>query len=120
MYCLDTYALIEIALGNPKFSFLLTQDVVIPATTLAEFFWVLLRDKNKEEAEHWSAKLLPLTKPISPQLLLNAQQFRYDEKKHDLSFFDAVGYTFAQEQKSVFVTGDKEFKGRKGVRFIQK
>ena len=47
MYCLDTYALVEIAEGNPKFTFLIEEKVIIPGTTLAEFYWVLLNKRQR-------------------------------------------------------------------------
>ena len=120
MYCLDTYALIEIAEGNLKFSFLLNQDFVIPNTTLAEFYWVLLKNKGNEEATYWYEKLSNFSADISLKLLIKAQYFRYTHKKQDISFFDSVGYIFSQENNYTFVTGDKEFKNLKGVKYIVK
>ena len=120
MYCLDTYALIEIAEGNPKFSFLIREEFVIPSTTLAEFYWVLIRDKSKEEADFWGEKLLSSSVDIPVVVMLKSQNFRHANKKQNLSFFDSVGYIFAQENNYIFVTGDKEFKNFKGVKHITK
>lgn len=41
---LDTYALIEIYLGNKKFTIYLDEDFVINDLTLAEFYGILLRE----------------------------------------------------------------------------
>lgn len=119
MYCLDTYALIEIAEGNPKFSFLIKEDIIIPSTTLAEFYWILLRNKN-EEAEYYIEKLRNFSVDVQKKILLKAQKFRYLNKKKDLSFFNCVGYIFSRENNYIFVTGDKEFKNIEWVKFIQK
>jgi len=120
MYCLDTYALMEIAEGNPKFSFLIKEDIIIPSTTLAEFYWILLRNKNDEEAEYYVEKLQNFSMDVQKKILLKAQKFRYLNKKKNLSFFDCVGYIFSKENNYIFVTGDKEFKNVEGVKFIQK
>ena len=120
MYCLDTYALIEIANGNPKFSFLMREEFMIINTTLAEFYWVLLREKGKEDAEYWVDKLSNFTLNITKEIMLKAQNFRFVNKKKNLSFFDCVGYIFSKENNYIFVTGDKEFKDLEGVEFIQK
>ena len=120
MYCLDTYALVEIAEGNPKFVFLLKEKFVIPSITLAEFFWVVLRDKSEEDAVYWSEKLLSFSVDVSISTLIRAQKFRYVNRKRNISFFDSAGYFFAQDNDYLFVTGDKEFKNMKGVTHIVK
>ncbi len=120
MYCLDTYALVEIAEGNPKFVFLLKEDFVIPSTSLAEFYWVLLKERGKAEADRWSSILLSSTEDVPSSILIDAQGFRYEHKKQKLSFFDCAGYIFARQNNYAFVTGDKEFEGMNGVRFIKK
>jgi len=120
MYCLDTYALIEIAEGNPKFSFLIKEDFIIPSTTLAEFSWVLLKNKNRDDVEYWIKKLSNFSSDVKKEIMIKSQIFRYLNKKRDLSFFDCVGYIFSKENNYIFVTGDKEFKDLEGVKFIQK
>lgn len=119
-YCLDTYALIEIAQANPKFTFLFKEDFIIPSTTLAEFYGVLLRNKGKDEAEIWVEKLSGAATGTPLSIMLRAQSFRFIHKQRNISFFDGVGYCFAQENNMFFVTGDKEFKELKGVRYITK
>lgn len=120
MYCLDTYALVEIMEGNPKFAFLLEEDFVIPNTTLAEFYWTLLKERGKETADYWYGRLGSFCIDVSVIILIKAQSFRYLNRKKDVSFFDCVGYIFAKEHKYLFVTGDKEFKKLKGVKHITK
>lgn len=119
-YCLDTYALMEIVQANPKFAFLFKEDFVIPATTLAEFYGVILRNKGKDEAEIWVEKLSNATTGVPLSIMVNAQSFRFTNKQRNISFFDGVGYCFALENNLLFVTGDKEFKDLKGVKYITK
>jgi predicted nucleic acid-binding protein len=119
MKCLDTYALIAIAHGDPAFARYIAEDFAIPDTTLAEFYGVLLRDFPAQTAEDWLERLAPYSRPVGRGLLLEAIRFRLAHRKQNLSFFDAVGYAFAQSQKIPFVTGDKEFEGMTGVEFMK-
>jgi len=118
--CLDTYALVEIKLGNPKFTNYLKEDFVITDITLAEFYSVLLREENEEKADFWLKKLEAYSISVDKTVLIKAIKFRHQNKKTGISFFDAVGYIFAQENGYSFVTGDKEFENLKNVEFKKK
>ena len=107
--CLDTYALIEVYLGNKKFLDYLNVEFIITDLTLAEFFGVLLRDYGEEEANLWFKKLEKHSVSVSKEILIEATKFRHKNKKSGISFFDAVGYIFALKHSYKFVTGDKEF-----------
>lgn len=120
MKCLDTYALMEISNANPKFSFLMNEDFMVTDLTMAEFYIVLRKKHNDQTAQHWHKKMVPFCKPVARQTLINALLFREENKAEDISVFDAVGYTFARENKHAFVTGDKAFRNKVGVMFIQK
>lgn len=119
MKYLDTYALAEIAEGNPAFAKYIEEDFIISDLTLAEFYWVLLRDKGRELAEHWHERLMDYAVPAAQSILISAMRFRHSERKRNLSFFDCVGYIFAIEKGIPFVTGDKEFKFLKNVEFLK-
>ncbi|HIG98181.1 TPA: PIN domain-containing protein [Candidatus Woesearchaeota archaeon] len=120
MNCLDTYALVELSSGNPKFSTLMKEEFVIPDPTMAEFYLVIKKKHNDETANYWHRKLAQFCKPVPRQTLINALLFREENKAEDISVFDAVGYVFARENKHAFVTGDKAFRNKTGVMFIQK
>ena len=116
----DTYILWEISRANEKFSMYENEEFIISHLTLAEFYGIILREYNEATANYWLKKLLGNTRQVPLQTLIQAMKFRHAHKKQAVSFFDAVGYVFAQENKIPFVTGDKEFKGMPGVEFIQK
>jgi len=118
--CLDTYALMEIYEGNKKFMKYFNTSFVIPEWTLAEFYWVLLREYGQKDADFWFYKVEGYSKSIDKETLRKAVKFRYANRKKKLSFFDAVGYVFSMNKGYVFVTGDKEFDKFKGVEFIKK
>ena len=118
--CLDTYALVEIANKNPKFIAYLDIDFVITDITLAEFYGVLLRDINEETAEYWFGKLEHYSIQADKDILREAVKFRFEHRKENISFFDAVGYVFSLKKGYVFVTGDKEFEKFINVEFKKK
>lgn len=118
--CLDTYALVEIAKGNPKFAEYLNSEFVLTDLTLAEFYLVLLREDGEKVADYWFNKLERYSLPAEKELLIEAIKFRYAHRKSDISFFDAVGYVFSVKKGYYFVTGDKEFENFSNVEFKKK
>lgn len=120
MYCLDTYALVEIAMGNEKFTKYLGEQFVIPDLILAEFYGVELRVNNEATADYWCRKLSAHAASLPKEVLIEGVKFRFANKEKNLSFFDAAGYAFARKRGLLFVTGDKEFEGLNGVVFVKK
>lgn len=118
--CFDTYALVEIKLGNPKFKDYFKSKFVIVDLILAEFYSVLLREESEEAANYWFKKLEGYSVSVSKEILIEAVKFRYKHKISGISFFDAVGYIFALKNGYKFVTGDKEFKNLDNVEFKKK
>ena len=118
MRCLDTYALVEINNGNPKFANLLNEEIVITDITMAEFYGYLYRKYDLKTADYWHRRLSFFCKPVSRGILIEAARFRIDNNKQGFSFFDCVGYAFAVENGMKFVTGDKEFRNKPGVEFM--
>ena len=117
--CLDTYTLIEISLGNSDFIPLLEKEVVIPDTTIAEFYSMMYRKYNLKTAEYWYRRLNSFLTPVKRDILIKAMKYKIDNKKQNLSFFDCVGYIFALENNMKFVTGDREFKNKPKVEYIK-
>ena len=117
---LDTYALIEIAKENVKFARYIKDDFNITDITLSEFYFVLLREENQSFAEYWFKKLKRYSMPVEKETLKEAMNFKYENRKNNISFFDAVGYIFALKNGYYFVTGDKEFENMKNVEFQKK
>ena len=119
MLCLDTYALVEISKGNPKFSILLNKDFVIADLTMAEFYALLYEEHDEKTADYWHSKLESYCRPVSRSILIKALKYRVDNKKENLSIFDCMGYIFSLENNLRFVTGDKAFEYKEGVEFIK-
>lgn len=119
MLCLDTYALIELHNDSPNYRFIANEKFIMTEITLAEFFRQMLKEHGLETADYWLKKLEPYSATTGLNTLRKAQIFREENKKINISFFDAQGYIFALENDYKFVTGDKEFKGMKGVLFVK-
>ena len=92
--CLDTYALIEISKGNPKFSEYLNSQFILCELTLTEFYGVLFREEGEKVADYWLKKLENYTKSTSLEILIESIKFKQEHNKSNISFFDAVGYIF--------------------------
>jgi hypothetical protein len=119
MKCFDTYALMALANGNSAYAAYQHEEFFIPDTTLAEFSWLLLRDFNADMREIWMSALEPYARPVDQDLLVGAMEFRYKNRKKDISFFDAVGYAVSLRERCPFVTGDEAFKGMENVEFVK-
>lgn len=120
MKCLDTYALVEIMQRNKKYSHLLSEDIVVTAPTLAEFYGLLYKEFDEMTAQKWLKRLGTLCRDVSLDVFIEAVKYRIDHHKENLSVFDCVGYLFAVKNKMQFVTGDKAFEKRPHVEFIRK
>lgn len=118
--CLDTYALVEIAKGNPKFAEYLNSQFVICDLILAEFYGVILREEGEKVADYWFKKLENYALSADLDILIEAIKFRQEHKKSNISFFDAAGYIFSLKNGCILVTGDKEFEGFSNVEFKKK
>ncbi len=120
MLCFDTYALVEIANDNPKFTKFNREEFVITDETLAEFYGVILREYDEQTAEYWFRIMSPNSQSVSKELLKEAVKFRCASTAKNFSFFDAVGYVFAKAKGYKFLTGDREFEGLPNVEFVTK
>ncbi len=124
LYCLDTYAIVEIYYGNPKFSKFILGNFIIPDWILGEFYYVWMQKYSEEEADNLIKELEKNSIQVSKDIIIKAMKFRYHHKKNkkdsNLSFFDAVGYIFSRENNYIFVTGDKEFEGLESVEYVKK
>lgn len=118
MKCLDTFILVQIHDNKIDFEKYVNQESIIPHLIMAEFYGILYRRFNQQTAEYWYKRLHHVCVPVPISILFLAIKFKADNKKENLSFFDCVGYIYAQEHNIPFVTGDSAFQHRKGVEFI--
>ncbi len=119
MFFFDTYALIEIATGNPNFKQYLDFPYVVSALNVGEFYAYLIRTYGKEDAKErlhsYNFEMVELTK----ELMTEATELKILHAKQELSWADSAGYSAAKQLKLKFLTGDKEFKGMANVEFVR-
>jgi len=118
-YFLDTYALIEIAGGNPKYEKYLESDIVTLKDNLAELFYFLLRKYDEKTANFFLTKLSRVAVELPINIISKAMIFRYEHKKTRFSYIDCFGYIYALEDRRFFLTGDIAFTGMKNVELVR-
>ena len=119
-YCLDAYALFEIARGSPHYADISHEFAVIPDLALVEFWDVLSRREGKEIADESFAFFELDAVPVPAEVLRTAIILRRERKDLDLSLTDAAGYCLARHLGISFVTGDESFRNLPGVTFRKK
>ncbi len=118
-YFLDTYALIEIAEGNPKYQKYIDSDAVTLKDNLAELYYFLLKKYDEKTANFFLDQFSRITVELSIPNIANAMIFRYKHTKTRFSYIDCLGYIYAQENKRFFLTGDRAFEGVENVEIVR-
>ncbi|MFA6330007.1 MAG: PIN domain-containing protein [Candidatus Micrarchaeia archaeon] len=120
---LDTYALIEVMLSSESHREVSLGDGSTLMGNLAETYYVLRTQYSAEAAEKAYGIISKLVVAVSAPTVRSAMVFREEfnkkNRRHALSYADAIGYTYARENGLDFVTGDDAFNGLDGVRFIK-
>lgn len=118
-YFLDTYALIELIKGNPKFVSYIDKDTVTSLFNLYEFYVYLLKNESEDVAKEYYYEFKRMCVEITDKHIFLSGKFKLANIKTNISYVDSLGYVFAKEEGMKFVTGDKEFKNMENVEFIQ-
>lgn len=113
----DTYALIEIILGNEKYKPYLNEQLITTKLNLMELYYFLLRKKDKTTANFYYDFYLPFCILISDEVIKESIGLKLQNKK--LSYIDCIGYTIALQQNIKFLTGDEGFKNLPNVEFVK-
>jgi len=120
-YFFDTYAIIELIKGNPKYEFVKDFTIITGVMNLAEVYYALLLEFNKKEKADAVINNLNLQLlNISSDAAIKGALFRYKNKKANFSYIDSVGYILALNNNLIFLTGDKEFENLENVEFVKK
>ena len=120
-YFLDTYAMIAyIEMDKEVVKIVESSDFVVSDFQLMELYYILLKKFGEEVAEEYFEAFSQFKEPIDEEALKKAMKLRLEflKKGKKVSYVDAIGYAYSLEKGLKFVTGDKEFKGLKGVKYI--
>lgn len=121
MFFFDTYALIEIVKGNPKYQYYTKEEFITTKLNLMEVYYSLLRLFDENMAEHYFNYFIPACIPINDQTIKNAMKFRLEQRKQKnlMSYVNCIGYLVALESNVRLLTGEKHFVGLSNVEFVK-
>lgn len=118
-YFFDSYALIEIFIGNENYEVYKKSKIVTSYFNLYEAYYNLRKFKPEEEIEDYFNRIKLFCINLSFDWIKSATDFKLKHKKENISYVDCLGYTIAKELGIKFLTGDKEFKDLDNVEFVK-
>lgn len=115
----DTYAIISLIEGNENYNQYKNSIITTSILNFAELYNIFLRDQGKQTANYWAKKLNFNLLEIDKDSMIKAVEFRFDNRKKDISLPDSVGYILSFKNNIKFLTGDSKFKNLKNVEFVK-
>ncbi len=119
-YFFDSYAVIELIDGNPRYAKYSNKSFAITIFNLAEIYWFAIREYGEKIADRIYEKFKIFVVDIDDEILKEAMKFKIKNKKKRLSYADCIGYVCTLKNNLIFLTGDKEFESLKNVEFVKK
>lgn len=118
-YFYDSFAIIELLKGNPKYAkFFSEHEGITSFHNANEVYYIMLREEGEEKAKIALDFLRRITIDSVFDIIEESMKFRYKNKKHKFSYADCLGYITAKRNNLIFLTGDKGFKNFSNVEFI--
>jgi len=118
-YFLDTYAMVEIINGNKNYFKYLNDELFTSIINLYELYYNLLKEKGKEIAKSYFMQYKDFIVKYTDEDIFEASEFKLKNRKNNISYADALGYSISLSNNMIFLTGDKEFKGLHNVEFVK-
>jgi hypothetical protein len=122
MYFYDSYAIIEIAKGNPRYLPYQKGDGLTSKLNLLEVYYVLLQQGYEALAESCFNTRLDEAIDFPGDLIPTVAKFRHSELGRTgrrFSYIDSLGYVYARSSGYTFLTGAHEFEGLPDVEFVR-
>jgi hypothetical protein len=122
MYYYDSYAIIEIARGNPRYLPFREAEGVTSKLNLLEVYYVLAAAGQEDLAENCYRTQIAYAIDFPKEVIPIAARFRLaysGATGRRFSYVDALGYTYARSSGFAFLTGAHEFRGFAGVEFVR-
>ena len=119
-YYFDTYALIEIGKGNPRYEpYKKDVKVFLNRLNLLELSYFLIREGRSNEAKEIFEKFLRFNVDYDENILLESAEMKFRHLKKRISFIDCIGYSLAKRHNAKFLTGDEGFRNMENVEFVK-
>ncbi len=115
----DTYAIMSLIEGNENYDEYKNSIITTSILNLAELYNIFLRSHGKQTADYWIKKLNFNFLEIDESSIIKAVEFRFINRKDNLSLPDCVGYILSLKNNLKFLTGDSKFKNMKNVEFVK-
>ncbi len=115
-FFLDTFALVEIIKGDPRYGKYLDSELSTSLMNLYELHYNLLKVMDENAAKDKFFQFKQFLIPIKDDHIFLASAFKL-KNRMKLSYADALGYIIAKAEGMKFLTGDKAFKNMDNVEF---
>lgn len=116
----DTYALIEISKGNPKYEpYKEGIKVMLNNLNLLEFSYFLIKEGKGEEVKEIFDKFSKFSVDYDEEILIKSAEMKFKFLKERVSFIDCIGYNIAKKNDVKFLTGDEKFRHKDNVEFVK-
>jgi predicted nucleic acid-binding protein len=116
----DSYAALAYLSDSPGYAAYFEKHTgVLTRLNLMEIYYAILRAHGAgaahEVLEAYSAREIEFSLPD----IEAAMKLRFELRKLELSYADALGYHIAKKEGLKFLTGDAAFEGLPGVEFVR-
>ena len=119
-FYLDTYALIEIYKGNPKFEkYKEGIKIILNKLNLFEFAYVLIKEGKENDINDVFRNYSKFNVDYDDEALVEAAEMKFRHLKDRLSLIDCIGYALAKKNNAKFITGDERFGHKENVEFVK-
>jgi hypothetical protein len=122
MFYLDSYAIIEMARGNPRYLRFRAEPAVTSRANLLEVYYILAQQGDEALARTCLDTLGPQATDLPLDLIPKVARFRLLQlgaTGRRFSYVDAFGYVHARESGYTLLTGAHEFEGLPDVCFVR-
>jgi len=118
-YFFDSYAIIELTNGNPRYARFSDEVITLTIFNLVEITYSAFLQMGEEKAQETYRKFLECVQNIDEEIVFEALQLKQKYKKRDLSYTDCLGYAFAKQRNLRFLTGDRQFEDIDNVEYVK-
>jgi len=115
----DSYALIELILGNKNYEPYIGKGIIITKLNVFEVFYSFIRTGDEKTATYALNNLINFVVDFDADTIQQAAKLRLMRKKDNLSMADCIGYVTARKHEINFLTGDIQFKDMPNVEFVK-
>ena len=116
----DTYALIEISKGNPKYEpYKEGIKIMLNMLNMLEFSYFLVKEGKGDEVKEIFDKFSKFNVDYDQEILIKSAEMKFKSLKERISFIDCIGYNIAKKNNVKFLTGDEKFRHKENVEFVK-